>query len=348
MPNPYRYTSPVPRKAAAGLVAAVYAQIGEDFILADGPLMSLSPAPELLAATWALLREAQVVGDAPRVDKEMVAAAVSAANHCQFCVDAHTALIHAGGDHRLAEEIWSGQEPADPDQAQLVAWAKATGSAERAASTPWPFPSDHAAEYLGTALVSHVINRMVASLLHDTLLPGRLGESSLVRRIAGRTLGRTMRLHPRPGLSLPLLGNVPLERPDWAGETPIGQAYAALRAVASAGGDLLSVPAREIVRDSVAAWDGSNLARRPGWLEERLTSAPPSDRHGVDLALLAALAPHRVGDSDVAAWRASHPADADLIRVVAFGAMTAVDRIQEWMSAAMCHAHEADDRQSVA
>ena len=92
MPTPYRYTAPVPRQEATGLVAATYAQIAAEFILTDGPLMSLSPAPELLAATWALMREAQIAGDVPRRDREIVATAVSVANSCRFCIDAHTAL----------------------------------------------------------------------------------------------------------------------------------------------------------------------------------------------------------------------------------------------------------------
>ena len=348
MPGPYRYTAPVPKKAAAGSVAAIYAQIAEEFMLTDGPLMSLSPAPDLLAATWALLREAQLAGEAPRVNKEVVATAVSRANHCQFCVDAHTALVHAAGEHRLAEEIWRGQAPADPPWARLVAWAQATSSANAVATAPLPFPTGQAAEYLGTALVTHFINRMVSSLLHETLLPGRLAESSLVRRLAGRAMGRTVRLQPRPGLSLPLLSDAPSAGPDWAGGTPLGRAYAALRSTAGAGGALLSGPAREVVLDSVADWDAWRPARRPDWTEARLAVLPPADRPGARLALLAALAPHRVGDADVAAWRAHHPADADLIRLVAFGAMNAVDLIQEWTSAALRDGSEADDRQHVA
>ncbi|MCF2435436.1 carboxymuconolactone decarboxylase family protein [Streptomyces thinghirensis] len=31
---------------------------------------------------------------------------MSQANKCRFCVDAHTMLLHATGDHALAEQLW--------------------------------------------------------------------------------------------------------------------------------------------------------------------------------------------------------------------------------------------------
>jgi AhpD family alkylhydroperoxidase len=103
MPTPFRYVSPVPTKRATGQVAGVYAQLAADFGLARMPLfMTLSPAPGVLAATWALLRESLLAGHAPRTGKEVVATAVSLANRCPFCVDAHTVLLHATGAHRLA------------------------------------------------------------------------------------------------------------------------------------------------------------------------------------------------------------------------------------------------------
>lgn len=334
MPTPYRYTSPVSRKSATGLVAAVYEQIAADFILADGPLMSLSPVPELLAAAWSLLRESQVAGLAPRVDAEAVAAAVSAANHCRFCVDAHTALVHAAGDHALAEAIWRGQTPADPNRAALVAWAAATARRDAVGRIAPPVLADQAAEYIAVALVTHFLNRMVSSLLNENVLPGRLGELALVRRVAGGALGRAVRRRPPAGESLPLLGAVAARRPAWAGETPVATAYAALAAAAATGASLLGRPARDLIDSVLADWDGSPSllgTRRPA---ELLATLPPRDRSGVRIALLTALAPYDIADADIAAWRAHEPGDASLIRLGAFGAMAAVERIEHWTVAA--------------
>ena len=43
--------------------------------------------------------------------------------------------------------------------------------------------------------------------------------------------------------------------------------------------------------------------------------------------------PTRVIDADFAAWRTSHPSDADLVGLLALGAMGAVDRIRTWVAA---------------
>jgi hypothetical protein len=73
-----RYVTPVPTDAATGVVADVYEQIADEFgISKPAALLTLSPAPELLAATWSLLRESLLAGDAPRGNKEIVAIGVS-------------------------------------------------------------------------------------------------------------------------------------------------------------------------------------------------------------------------------------------------------------------------------
>jgi hypothetical protein len=84
---------------------------------------------------------------------------------------------------------------------------------------------------------------------------------------------------------------------------------------------------------TVAAWDGSHPPMAGGWLQASLATLSAADRPGARLALLAALAPYRITDADVAAWRTTYPTDADLVGLLAFGAMTAVDRIQGWVTA---------------
>jgi AhpD family alkylhydroperoxidase len=331
----YRYTTPIPKSAASGLVANVYRQIAADFVLADGPLMSLSPTPDLLAATWSVVREAQVAGRAPRVDTEAVAAAVSAANRCRFCLEAHTALVHAAGEHALAEAIWRGTAPANPDQVALVNWARATAQPDAVADVVPPFPSAQAPEYLAAALVTHFLNRLVAALLDDALLPRRLGDLALVRRLAGGALGRAVRRQSRSGDSLHLLGEIAAPSPVWAGDTPIATAYAALVVAAERGGAFLSRDANEVVSAAVETWNGDSEPFAAGGYEAVLERLPRGDRPGARLALLAGLAPLTIADADVAAWRAIDASDAALVRLTAFGAITAVRRIEEWTVAAL-------------
>jgi AhpD family alkylhydroperoxidase len=335
VPTPFRYVTPVAPKAADGQVGGVYRQLARDFGLARMPLfMALSPAPDVLAATWAMLRESLVAGHASRTDKEVVAIAVSLANQCPFCVSAHTVLLHATGAHRLAETVARGDTPADPRHARLFAWGTATRTPGMTAP---PVPSDVAAEHIGTALAFHFINRMVSALLTDDVLPGGLQRWRLVRSLAGRVMAGATRRRQPSGRSLPLLTGSPMsETPAWAAGSPSGPAmataFAALRTAATGGGELLGPQARLAVRDEVEAWDGTHPSLTAGRPSDRLDALPAVDRPGARLALLAAMAPYRVADGDVAEWRSvtsstGTAGDAALVRLLAFGAMTAVTRL---------------------
>ncbi|MEV4460643.1 carboxymuconolactone decarboxylase family protein [Microbispora sp. NPDC049633] len=343
MPTPYRYVTPVPREAATGRVAEVYDQIARDFGMARMPLfMTLSPAPDVLAPTWAVLRESLLAGQAPRAAKEVVAAGISLANKCPFCVDAHAMLLHATGEHRLAENVARGETPSDPEHARLFAWATGTATAGQAP----PCPPDQAAEYVGTALAFHFINRMVSSLLTADLLPAGLQRSRLVRNLGGRALSRTVRRRLPQGEALPLLRGLPSGRvPAWGVGTPAGTAFAALHATAGEGAALLGGTAGRVVVEVVASWDGAHPVLSGGALSGGALSGGPSgplaevapaERPAARLALLAALAPYRVTDADVAAWREAGGgrSDADLVRLLALGAIIAVWRIEAALAVA--------------
>lgn len=326
MASSYRFFNPPPARLATGLAADVYAQLSADFM---GPLptfTALSPAPDLLAATWALMRESLLAGEAPRVDKEVVATAVSRGNRCRFCIDAHVMLMHALGEHDLAELLAGGGVPGDPHLAALVDWAVASRTPRQ---TGRPCPAANPAEYLGTALAFHFINRVVSALLTENLLPGNLQRSSLVRNLGGRAYARAARREREPGRSLPLLADIPAGSPPaWAGSSPVGVAYAALRAAAGRGAELLGDEARGLLAHTVDVLDGAHPDRPADWAWSLVTGLPTVDRIGARIALLAAFSPAAIAPGDVALWRLTRPADADLIRLVAFGAVTAVERVE--------------------
>ncbi|GAA2629190.1 hypothetical protein [Paractinoplanes durhamensis] len=104
-----------------------------------------------------------------------------------------------------------------------------------------------------------------------------------------------------------------------------GPAYSTLRDIAYRGGELLSGTGRDTVTGTVG-WEGGRRPDRPGeWATELVQDLPPADRVGTRIALLAAFAPAAIGHGDVGLWRLFHPADADLVRLVAYGAITATD-----------------------
>lgn len=316
MTRTYRYTSPAPPKSATGVTAEVYAQLSTDFGFEGAPtFVVLTAAPPLLTGTWAVLRESLLVGAASRVDKEVVAAGVSLANRCPFCVDAHTVLLHATGEHGLAETVGRGAEPADPLHRRLLAWGKRM-------DTGRPFPEERTPEFIGTGLAFHFINRIVSALLTEDMLPGGAQKYRVLRSMAGRALSRTVRRELPAGDSLRLLETAG-PAPGWAGDSPVGTAFGALRTAAHLGAGLLSEEDAAYVRETVAAWDGvSPLPLTGGALPDR------DERPGVRLALLAALAPYRVTDEDVAAWLVPPRTDHCLVHLVAFGAICAVERVE--------------------
>ncbi|UQT55282.1 carboxymuconolactone decarboxylase family protein [Streptomyces durmitorensis] len=331
----FRYTDPVLPKSATGRTAEAYAQMAEDFGIAEpAPLVALSPAPELFTATWALLRESLLVGgdDAfgsggtTRTGRELVALGVSLANRCPFCVSAHTVMLHATGDHRVAERVLRGEQPEDPAQARLLAWAQATRTPQAPELVSPPFPQAHAPAHIGTALSFHFINRVASSLITEAMLPCNAQRFRAVRSLGGRTLQKTVRRTFAPGDSLALLDD-PQPGPTWAAGTPIGSAYAALRAAATMGAGLLDEADQDLVQAAVAAWDGAHPPLSWDALPDR------ASRPGARLALLAALAPYRITDEDVAAWKKPPFSDHCLVHLLAYGAFTAVDRIESALAA---------------
>ncbi|GIE99463.1 carboxymuconolactone decarboxylase family protein [Paractinoplanes rishiriensis] len=312
----YRFFTPAPPAAATGRTAQVYRQLRADFL---GPLptfQALSPVPEIQAATWVLMREALLAGDTSRVEREVVASIVSRANRCRFCVDSHATLLHALGEHDLAEVVARGGTPAQPRLAELTEWAAASRTPRDAG-----WSGRYGPELTGTLLAFHFINRIVSALLAPDLLPGGVQRFPAVRSVAGRLTARVARERKEPGRSLPLIGAAA------TADDPVGVAYAALRDAAAPGGDLLSAVARRTVAATVRWEDGRHPADAAAWATELTRDLPAADRVGTRIALLAAFAPGAISVGDVGLWRLSRPADEDLVRLVAYGAITATEHI---------------------
>jgi AhpD family alkylhydroperoxidase len=318
----YRFFTPAAAKAATGRTARVYQQMRTDFRGPPPMFQAISAVPEILAACWALMREALLADGAGRVDREVVASAVSRANRCRFCLDAHVTLLHALNEPELAEIIARGDTPPQHGYAELVDWAAASRNPRTTGWTSWYGP-----QLTGTLLAFHFINRVVSALLAPDLLPGGLQRLPAVRNVGGRLYACTVREPKEPGRSLPLLGAATTPPPGWAADSPVGVAYAALVDAATGGGALLGDTARRTVTATVSWEDGRHPAQPAEWAADLVRDLPGSDRVGTRIALLAAFAPGAVSAGDVGLWRLSHPADADLVRLVAYGAITATAHV---------------------
>ncbi|MFC7592008.1 DNA-binding protein [Nonomuraea antimicrobica] len=320
-----RHVTPISPDRATGVVAEVYAQVNAEFSSIGPAVMMMSPSPELMAAGWSLMREAQLAGAVPALEKGVVALGVAQANELDYDVQAFLSVLRLLGRAELADTVERGGRPADPALAALLRWAVATGGDPVAA----PFAADRAAEYLGTALFTHFINRVAAAMLPAGLTPGSMAAGD-EPPFEGAPILRDLDQDLRPGATLPLLDGLPTgEEPAWARGLPIGTAYAALAATAAQGAGLLTPAAAGVVADVIAEHRGR---RRPfgDWLDAPLSSLPDQEAAGARVAILAGLAPEAVTDEDVATWRATDRRFSNhcTVYLLAHGAMTAVTHIE--------------------
>ncbi|MFD0592044.1 carboxymuconolactone decarboxylase family protein [Catellatospora coxensis] len=208
-----------------------------------------------------MLRETLLAdGLTTRLDREAVAAAVSAANSCPYCVDVHGGTLTGLGGRDAVDAAG----PGGTRLRELTAWAGRPGAAA-------PFPPAQAPELIGTAVTFHYLNRMVNVFLPDSPLPAALGGTArqAVSRVAARLLGALARGRVAPGGSAGLLPGAALPADlAWArGRPSVAAAFgAAAAAVDEAGG---SCPMR------CASWcrrrrpgcptAGRACTRRTGW-----------------------------------------------------------------------------------
>ncbi|MCK5628946.1 carboxymuconolactone decarboxylase family protein [Candidatus Bathyarchaeota archaeon] len=171
-----KYIRTVKPKNAEGLVAQIYTQIKRDFGRVVEPFSLHSPSPRLLAGAWMASRESELTGRVPREDKEAVAASISKLNQCPYCVDAHTIMLGATGENKLANQISSGRYGSITESRTraIVKWALATRTPDSEVLRSPPFSPKEAPEIIGTAVFYHYLNSMVTVFLGETPLPTSL------------------------------------------------------------------------------------------------------------------------------------------------------------------------------
>ncbi|WP_107501688.1 carboxymuconolactone decarboxylase family protein, partial [Streptomyces viridosporus] len=295
-----RHVTAVPPHEAGGLVADVYRRAGREFGILAPPLALHSPAPEVLAACWILLRETLLVeGRAGRAAKEAVATGVSQANECAYCVDVHRAKL---------------QTLAGPDTAALAAvtdWARNLTTADGPSRTV-PFAADHLPELLATAVTFHYLNRMVRLFLPDSPVPGaapRAGRGPALRIVA-RAMRPDTGTTLTAGAALGLLPAAPLPAAlAWARPEPsvAGALSRAVAGVDAAAERRVPEPVRELLHAELAVRDGMAPGPSRAWLEPLVAGLVPGQRPAARLSLLIALAPYQITDADVTAFRAVRP-----------------------------------------
>lgn len=291
-----RHVTPVPFDEATGVVREVYEQLERDFGVLAPPVALHSLSPELLAASWAMLRETLLVpGTLTRGEKEAVAEAVSVGNDCPYCAEVHGAAREA-------------VEPAH-EAAELARWVGGGSGG---------CPSRAPAEVVGVAVAFHYLNRVVNVFLPESPLPASV--PAPVGRFAGGIIARMSTDHPAvAGESLPRLA-ASFPRP---GRDLTTTTFAAAGAVfGRVGRRAVPVAVREVVRTQLRAGQGPLAG--PWWVDRAIEELDATAQPLARLALLVASESHRVDDETVRAARtAVRLDDRALVELVGWSAFVA-------------------------
>ncbi|MDN3022781.1 carboxymuconolactone decarboxylase family protein [Streptomyces sp. S.PB5] len=330
-----RHVSPVAYRTAPPAVSRVYRALESEFGLLAPPIALHAPSPDVLAASWVMLREAMIApGSVGLAAKEAVAVAVSEHNSCPFCITVHSAMLNSLTVHGASDPA-----PAIADHQAARDWARAnTARPGVSGRTDGPGP-DHRPELVAVAVLLHYLNRMAQIFLGPVPLPRGIPHQSLrvvmpvlswLRRSAGPAASP-------PGRSVGLLpaARVPSDLA-WTAGGPSHLAEAFGRAAAvidTAGERSVPAPVRALVRATLREWDGRPPGISRAWVEPLLREVPSECRAHTRLALLVALAPYQVDGQMVADVRAADAADSRLIDLVAWASMAAAREAGAWMAA---------------
>jgi AhpD family alkylhydroperoxidase len=320
-----RYVSPVRRGAAQGLVGSVYEQVEREFGVLAPSLVLHSPAPEVLAASWLMLRETLLVsGKVSRAAKEAVATTVSLANTCPWCTTVHSTMLSG-----LTEG------PA-PELSAVTTWARDCGTEEGARLHEPPCAVEEAPELIGTTVIFHYYNRMVNVFLTEVPLPPGAPRMALgpVMWILGRRMQPAAVRSHQAGMSLELLPAASLPRDlSWATGDPLTEDAFARGCAAIDGAGHRSVPpsVRDLVMKELGDWHGEQRGPSRAWVEGPVSGLPMADRPAGRLALLTALSSYQVDRPVVKMFRASDPDDSALVELTAWASLAAARRVGSWI-----------------
>lgn len=332
-----KYVRPVDDSSAKGLVSEVYSQIKRDFGKVVEPFQLHSPLPRLLAGVWMACRETELVGSVPREIKEAVAATISTQNNCSYCVDAHTIMLKATGEHAIANAISHARfnQISATRVRSIVQWALKTSKPGLGATSSLPFSRSEAPEIIGTAVFYHYINRMVTVLLGKTPLPSNISWlKGPLERIASMMFSSAVHRSKTIGESLKFLppANLP-EDLHWAKPNPIvAQAFARFAAIVDeVGKQALPLRVRERVTDCVDKWRGEAFGISRSWVEDETRDFDEASKSAAQLTLMSALAPYQVDESLVLKFKQNFPEDQRILGALTWGSFAAAKKIGTWI-----------------
>jgi AhpD family alkylhydroperoxidase len=333
-----RFVRPVVGRSSPTPTSEVGRHIEQEIRLMVPPLLAHTPAPQVLSACWVLVRETLLAtGASDRITKEAVAAAVSSANACPYCLEMHAIGVRGLGNQADAEAIAADdhEQVADPALRQVVQWARAIHRRDETHPEPVPLTPEARAELLGVAVAFHYLTRMVNIYLPNYLLPPALrgGARAQVKGRIAKMMGPMLSRRGAPATSIDLLPDAPLpEDCVWAAASPhVGAAVARTTAAFEAAGETaLSLPVRELLLEHLTKWRGEEMPLTRAWLDPAVAPLSEKDRPAGRLVLLTAFASYQLLPKDVQDVQAAGAGDAELVAATAWASYTTARRIASW------------------
>jgi hypothetical protein len=325
-----RYVSAVPTRKAKGLTKEVYDMIREDFFK-NGSLTSRSKVPELMAAIWTGGRESMLVEDkVDRTTKDAITAVLSQINDCPYCEDMLISLVHAGGKHDAAREIFAqnGLSATDARLRERLEWVRAIATPGEGNVPETPFSPEQMPEVLGTLMGMSDINRFSHVVMEDSPVNAPFGARTIkafALRLFGSELVATRRVPLKPGRALPLLPPAPLpEDMSWARANPrVADALARWAAtVEREASRVISPRVKKVVAASLQAWQGELMPISRSWVDAEVEGLSGEDLAIAKLAIVLAKAPYQVDETMAEAVLGDSPDEARFIRILAWASFT--------------------------
>jgi AhpD family alkylhydroperoxidase len=332
-----RYVSAVKTGKARGQTKVVYDMIREDFFK-NGSLTSRSKVPDLMAAIWTAGREAMLVPDkVDRTTKDAISAVLSQINDCPYCEDMLISLVHAGGEHEAATEIFAGSAFGESEDLlhRRLEWVAALATSCGKDLPETPFTEEQLPEVIATLMAMSDINRFSHVVMSDSPVSAPFGIRSikaLALKLFGSELEITRRVSLEPGRALALLPKAELpEDMQWAKPNQrVADAVARYAAaVEREGAREISAETRRVIRASIARWNGETMSLDGRWINEDIASLTGEDRAIARLAVVIAKASYRVTEAMVKDVLGADKDEERFIRILAWSSSVAARRFAE-------------------
>lgn len=345
-----RYVSAVPTRQAEGLTREVYDMIREDFFK-NGSLTSRSKVPELMAAIWTGGRESMLVEDkVDRTTKDAISAVLSQINYCPYCEDMLVSLVHAGGEHDAARDIFNqnDHQAADAVLRDRLEWVRAIATPGNQDVPPTPFSAEQLPEIIGTLMGMSDINRFSHVVMEDSPVEAPFGVQALkaaLLRMFGSELRVTRRVSLVPGRALPLLPQAPLPGDmQWARPNPrIADAVSRwAAAVEREAAPVVSANVQRVVKAALDHRNGEQMPLSRSWVDAEVDGLSGADLAIARLAIVLAKSPHQVDEGMAEAVLRDNPDEARFIRILAWASFTGSRRIAAMIAAQSLSVSGAD------